>query len=176
MKTREIALKHFAENPHAKDDAIAKGMVLMREELRESHRYEYRDGETRCWVCREGWHSAQVTRCTGFAAKYPRSAPSIAQVIHSEEVLYAETVKRCRALVLKRFKCPEEVTGEALAELYHTHGCDASIVEEVLNCLLPERIHTEFMGLMALERERSRAAQKKEIITVQTSTQHDKRS
>ena len=172
-RLRELALSYFAEHPEAKADATAKGLVLMREEWRESHRYEYRGGETKCWVCGESWHAKEMTRCGGFRARYPLShcveRGVIGQMLYNEEVLYAETTARCRALVLARFTRPEEVTGEALAELYHTHGCDSSIVEEVLDCRLPESVHTEFMGLMDKERARSRAAQKKEIITARTT-------
>ena len=165
---RDIALEYFDAHPEAKADATAKGMALMREHWRKSHHYEHRNGETKCWVCGESWYAKQMTRRTGFAAKYPRPDTSIEGTIRREEVLYDETVKRCRALVMARFTHPEEVTGEALAELYHTHGCDSSIVEEVLDCRLPESVHTEFMGLMDKERARSRAAQKKEIITART--------
>lgn len=162
---RRIALEYFVQHPEAKAAATAKGAVLMREDWRKSHRYEYRDGETKCWVCGESWYAKQMTRCAGFAAKYPRPATSIEGTILREEVMYDEAVKRCSALVLARFTRPEEVTGEALGELYHTHGCDSSIVEEVLECRLPESVHADFLGLMDKERARSRAAQKKVIIT-----------
>jgi hypothetical protein len=163
---KQIAAAYFSAHPEAKDAATAKGMVLMREDWRKSHRYEYCDGETKCWVCGESWYANQMTRCTGFAAKYPRPDTSIEGTIRREEVLYDETVTRCRALVLARFARPEEVTGEAMTDLYHTHGCDSSIVEEVLDCRLPESVHSEFMSLMDKERARSRAAQVKKIITI----------
>lgn len=166
VSSRELALSYFAAHTEAKADATAKGLFLMRVDLRKSHNYEFLNGETKCWVCGESWHAKELTRCAGFTSKYPRPDTSTEEIIRREEMLYDETVKRCRKLVLARFTRPEEVTGEALAKLYHTHGCDSSIVEEVLDSRLPENIHAEFMELMDKERARSRAAQKKEIITV----------
>jgi len=165
---KSIALKYFDLHPEAKADATAKGDALMRNELSKTHRYAHRDGETSCWVCGENWCAKRLNRCPGFAAKYPRKETTISGTILSEELLYSETMKRCRAIVLARFTRPEEVTGESLAELYHTHGCDSSIVEEALDCQLAESIHTDFMALMNKERARSRAAQKKAVITVQS--------
>ena len=60
-RSRELALSYFAAHPEAKADATAKGLVLMREDWRKSHRYEYRDGETKCWVCGESWHAKEMT-------------------------------------------------------------------------------------------------------------------
>jgi alanyl-tRNA synthetase len=136
----------------------------MREELHASHHYEYKNNDTKCWVCGQSFYEKALTRCSGF--KSEKKACSIENVILDEEASYARTLEKCHLLVLKRFTKPEDVTSENLAELYHTYGCDSSIVEEVLNCRLPESIHTGFMLLMDKERARSKAAQIKQIITV----------
>ena len=165
MKTfREIAVEYFDSHPEAKAELVRKGSALLRAEFRASHRYRHENGETHCWICGESWNAKQITRCAGFSAKYPRQDTSIEGSIRREEVLYDETLTRCRALVLTRFNKPEDVTGEALAELYHTHGCDSSIVEEVMSCRLPETVHAEFMDLMNKERNKSRAARKVVIV------------
>ena len=163
---RNLVLKYFEDHPEAKRAAEGKGAFLMREEFRASHHYSHQNGQTSCRVCGESFYAKPLSRCPGFAAKYPREDNSIERCILNEELLYEKTLRHCRALVLKRFSSPAEVTAQALVDLWHTHGCDSSIIEEVLDCRLDESIHAEFMSLMDLERRRSRDAQIKKVITV----------
>jgi hypothetical protein len=165
---RQTVFDYFESHPAAKSEMIRKTNPRLYSEWEASHHYEYKNGETKCWVCGD-IHSVRPTRrCPGFEAKYPRHDTGVEGTIQREEVLYMETLKRCRSLVLKRFPRWEDVTGESLAELYHTHGCDPSIVEEVFDCNLPESVHTDFMKMMDKERDRSRSAQVKKVIMVQS--------
>lgn len=167
-KLRQIAIDYFEAFPEAKKRLIDIGYIQLRPEFILTHRFEHKNGETKCWVCGQDYYSKTLSRCGGFEEKYPRpEKPSIQTVIKGEEDLYFSTLERCKKLVLETFEKVEDINAESLAVLYHTHGCDPSVVEEVLDCRISEKIHEEFMFLMNKERERSRAAIKKEIIRVQ---------
>jgi hypothetical protein len=161
---------YFESHPEAKANIIAKGKVLLRREWKNTHRFEYRNGETKCWVCGQDWYddASEMKICLGFQKpKDLDMQQHIVDVIVREEKLYSRTLSRCRDLVKKTFSVPEQVNAEALAMLYTTHGCDPSTVEDVLDCRIPEHVHSQYMELIERERALSRAAQKKEIITVQ---------
>lgn len=59
------------------------------------------------------------------------------------------------------------MNGETLAILHHTHGYDPETVARIVG--VPTKILEDYRAAMETERAHSRAAQVKEIITVQTT-------
>jgi hypothetical protein len=59
------------------------------------------------------------------------------------------------------------MSGETLAILHHTHGYDPETVDGVVP--VPPQIMTDYYTAMETERDRSRAAIVREVITVRTT-------
>lgn len=59
------------------------------------------------------------------------NADYVAGIIRGEEEKYLALLDRAPKIVTKWFK-HREVTGETLAQLWHTHGLDVSVVEAVI--------------------------------------------
>lgn len=169
-RSRQIALEYFGSHPEAKADAMRKGMMLMRPEWHASHRYEYKNGETKCWVCGQDWHAKDLKRCPGFKRTEPEEAPTkIKRVLADEYRLYMDTIARCERMVRREHKDWSTLTGEKIAVLHHTHGCGVEELEWILDSSIPRQLRSDYEAVMETERARSRAAQVKEVITVRTT-------
>jgi hypothetical protein len=173
---RQIAIDYFNAHPEAKKVAIEKGNLLLQNEWRATHHFEYdvKTKETRCWVCGQFWYGL-VNRCPGFGVKdsvsvvgslsNPIVVQNIKDVLRRETELYERTIKECSKMVLKKFKNIDEITGKEMAHLHTTYGCDPEILEDILKDEVTHEQREQYNIWMEKERSLSRASQVKEIIT-----------
>lgn len=88
----------------------------------------------------------------------------IEDVIFKEESNYFKLVKNAEKIV-KNIKF-EDLTGELLCKLHHTHGIDPCIVEDILNRDLPSKLHDEYRVEYEKHKNTGKLGLKKEIIQV----------
>lgn len=93
---------------------------------------------------------------------------SIESVIAREEKQFEKVLERAKKLATEIDVA--KLTGEELAVLHHTHGVDPSMLEVALmeagKPTPSQEAHDAYQSAMATERARSKAAQKKEVISV----------
>lgn len=106
-----------------------------------------------------------------------KDCPNPVKLRTAKEVLARESELLNRLLVRSQKEVPRLVkklglSGETLAVLHHTHGCDPEAVTMALDAEHPDLAATvnslmpDYELAMQRERERSRAAHKSEIVTV----------
>jgi alanyl-tRNA synthetase len=92
--------------------------------------------------------------------------PDIADTIQGEEekafALLDKATREVPKIVAKR-----GMSGETLAVLHHTHGYDPETVDGVVS--VPPQIMADYYTAMETERDRSRAAIVREVVTVRTT-------
>jgi hypothetical protein len=121
-----------------------------------------------CGQTREGvrwdWYGTPPT-C---AARPQWADESIESVIRREEVLFEKVFARAEKIASEIDVAA--LTGEELAVLHHTHGVDPSMLEiALLSAGKPtpnQTAHDDYLAAMQRERDRSKAAHKKEIVSV----------
>lgn len=69
----------------------------------------------------------------------------IAQVIKKEEEKYISSLKRNKNMILKKYSDESKLDGKTLSFLHHTHGCDPSLVEDILELDLPQALHDDYL-------------------------------
>ena len=174
---KDIALKYFSEHPEAKTLVAKKGRFLFREEIRQSHHFEWNSKlqATVCWVCSETWNNPDLDYCSGFAKGHGLDKESgvsmpqhICNVLMSEYYLYEETIRKCETMVRKLYKSAKEATGEELAFLHTTHGCDPETFQAIMGEDIPREVYDKYRQCMEEEKALSRSAIKREVITAIT--------
>jgi len=88
--------------------------------------------------------------------------PDVADVIHGEEQR-AFTVLDRAAKDVPTIVAKHGMSGETLAMLHHTHGYDPETVDGVVT--VPTDVMADYHTAMERERERSRCAQVKEVVS-----------
>jgi len=83
----------------------------------------------------------------------PHNPPDVAEVIRAEEERYRKLRDRNEKLIKAQYHDPAQLTGKTLAMLHHTHGCDPTMVEDILGIGLPEPLHDEYMIVYSRHRE-----------------------
>jgi len=93
---------------------------------------------------------------------------SIESVIAREEKLFEKVLDRAKKLAAEIDV--SALTGDSLAVLHHTHGVDPTMLEAALilagKPTPTQAAHDEYQTVMLVERARSKASQKKQIISV----------
>ncbi|NBR91252.1 MAG: hypothetical protein EBS68_15335, partial [Rhodobacteraceae bacterium] len=138
MSLRDVALAYFDAHPEAKREVERKGLLALRAQAKATHRFEYRGGQTRCWVCGQDWHAADMPRCRGFQRNEPEGiVAKVDRVLTAEHQLYLATIARCEALVRREHSDWSTLTGEQVAVLHHTHGCGREELEWIFESDMP---------------------------------------
>lgn len=87
--------------------------------------------------------------------------------LYAEEVKFLKLLERAEKEVPRIIKKLGGMSGETLAILHHTHGYDPETVDGVVP--VPSHIMADYHTAMETERERSRAAIVRKVVTVQTT-------
>lgn len=155
----QIARDYFNARPEAKAEVIKKGKWLLRPERLKTHRFEHRNGQTKCWICGQDWYAKEMIRCPGFKREEAESMPeTIKRVLADEHRLYQDTIARCERTVRREHQDWSTLTGEKIAVLHHTHGCGPEELEWLLDSSMPVQLRRDYEAAMEVERGRSRTA------------------
>lgn len=87
--------------------------------------------------------------------------------LYAEEVKFLKLLERAEKEVPRIIKKLGGMSGETLAVLRHTHGYDPETVDGVVN--VPTQIIADYHAAMETERDRSRAAIVREVVTARTT-------
>ena len=165
--TRQIATEYFDKHPEQKREFMKKAKASMRGEWKKTHRFEYKNDQTKCRICGQDWYSKEMEPCAGFQPAQSEDTPDkIKRILLEEEIQYRESVKKARKLIEKDHKDWSTLTGKKLAVLHHTHGCGIEEIEWIFNDSIPKKLKEDYEKEMEIEKERSRKARKTEVIVV----------
>lgn len=136
------------------------------------HRFGASAPWTRCIHCdqtREELDDWLQPKLGGYGYKQcPKyKATDIKGTLYAEEVKFLKLLERAEKEVPRIIKKLGGMSGETLAILHHTHGYDPETVDGVVP--VPSHIMTDYHTAMETERERSRAAIVRKVVTVQTT-------
>jgi len=167
-----IVRRFFSEHPEHMD-GVKRATLAYHANHREAGAHyfagSWREAPCRwCGQTREGvrwdWYGKPPT-CE---ARPKWADESIDSVIAREEKLFEKVLDRAKKLASEIDVAA--LTGGELAILHHTHGVDPSMLEAALMLAgkptPTQAAHDGYQTAMATERARSKAAQKKEIISV----------
>ena len=136
------------------------------------HRFGASAPWTRCIHCdqtREELDDWLQPKLGGYGYKQcPKyKATDIKGTLYAEEVKFLKLLERAEKEVPRIIKKLGGMSGETLAILHHTHGYDPETVDGVVP--VPSHIMADYHTAMETERERSRAAIVRKVVTVQTT-------
>lgn len=167
-RSRQIALKYFRENPEARDGVLKAYHAYNVPHFRcdqKAHNFGSSLRESACQWCGRTREQVRWDELPPECAKRP-PVPEIEDAILGEErkafALISRAENEAPKLVAKL-----GMNGETLAVLHHTHGYDPETVASIV--AVPPQMLADYHAAMQAERARSRAAQVKEVITVQTT-------
>lgn len=162
---RFIVTKYFEEHPEAKDGVMKAYYAYRAPHFRlepKGHNFSNGARESKCSWC---GRSRELVRHDDLPAECQKrpEMPDVADVIRGEEeaahVLIGKAERDANKLVAKM-----GMSGETLAVLHHTYGHDPETVATVID--VPPQTLADYHAAMEEEKARSRAAQKKTVVTV----------
>lgn len=165
---RLIADKYFEEHPDAKDGVLKAWYAYHAPHFRvipemPLHNFTNGSRKSKCVWCGRSRelvrHDEQPAQC----GKRP-VIREIKDVLHEEAVQAFALAERAKTEVPKLVG-KMGMTGETLAMLHHTYGHDPETVATVID--VPPQMLADYHAAMETEKHRSRAAQKKTLITAQ---------
>lgn len=166
---RSIASNYFGEHPDAKDEVMKAYFAYHTQHIRDNPVAHNFAGPWRDCECQWCGRSRELVRWDDLPAQCQNrpELPDIAATIQAEEekafALLDKATREVPKLVAKL-----GMSGETLAVLHHTHGYDPETVDGVVN--VPPQIMADYHAAMEAERDRSRAAIVREVVTVRTTS------
>ena len=162
-----ICRDYFVAHPEAKDGVMKAYFAYHAGHFRgepKGHNFTSGAPWSQCQWCKRSREMVRHDGLSGECQERPASADTlIADVILGEEQRAFALLAKAEQIVPKIVE-KIGMSGETLAVLHHTHGYDPETVSNVVD-VLPEMI-TKYHDVMMREQDRSRAAIKREIITV----------
>lgn len=165
---RTIVTKYFEENPESKDGVMKAWYAYHAPHFRvmpglSLHNFTNGSRESKCVWCGRSRelvrHDEQPAQCGNRPV-----IREIKDVLHEEALHFFELLRRAETEVPKLLS-KMGMSGETLAVLHHTYGHDPEIVLPAIE-FAPFR--ADYEAAMERESVRSRAAQKKTVITCET--------
>ena len=165
---RPIVEKYFEEHPDAKDEVKKAYFAYHTQHIRDNpgaHNFAgpWRDCE--CAWCGRSRESVRWDDLPAQCQKRPE-LPDIADTIRGEEEKAFSLLEKATREVSK-IVAKLGMSGNTLAILHHTHGYDPETVDSVVP--VPPHIMADYHATMETERERSRVAIVREVVTVRTT-------
>lgn len=162
---RSVLTKYFEEYPEAKDGVMKAYYAYHVPHFRlepKAHNFPNGSRESQCSWCSRSRELVRHDELPAECQQRPEIM-DVAYVIRSEEEnAFALFVKSERDI--KKLLAKMGLSGETLAVLYHTYGHDPETVAAIID--VPPQILADYHAAMETEKQRSRAAQKKTIVTV----------
>ena len=165
---RPIVDKYFEEHLDAKDEVMKAYFAYHTQHIRDNPGAHNFAGPWRDCECQWCGRSRELVRWDDLPAQCQNrpELPDIAATIQGEEekafVLLDKATREVPKIVAKL-----GMSGETLAVLHHTHGYDPETVDGVVN--VPPQIMADYQAAMETERDRSRAAIVREVVTARTT-------
>lgn len=161
--SREIALKYFREHPEARRGLILKGLQFdkPKEAPKTPHQFTSVAPWGTCVYCQVKREESQSDVCSD-----AKTAKEISEIIKLEEVKYFDLLNKNTVLVQTKYSDVSKLTGEILSRLHHTHGCDPTMVEDILCIQLPESLHDEYLSNYQRHGQTGRGGLNKPVIKV----------
>lgn len=165
---RSIVEKYFEGHPDAKDEVMKAYFAYHTQHIRDNPGAHNFTGPWRDCECQWCGRSRELVRWDDLPAQCQKrpELPDIADTIRGEEekafALLDKATREVPKLVAKL-----GMSGETLAVLHHTHGYDPETVDGVVN--VPPQIMADYHTAMETERDRSRAAIVREVVTARTT-------
>jgi len=135
--------------------------------LQTTSRRPFFDGPYRDSVCKWCGRSRELVRHDDLPAgclnRPDHADDDIADVIQREELRFWALLDKANLYVPKLVE-KMGMSGETLSILHHTHGYDPECVSAIVN--VPKQLMEEYHAKMEDERDRSRAAIVRNVITV----------
>ena len=168
LHLRSMASNYFSEHPAAKDEVMKAYFAYHTQHIRDNPGAHNFAGPWRDCECQWCGRSRELVRWDDLPPQCQKrpEPPDIADTIRGEEekafALLDKANREVPKLVAKL-----GMKGETLAVLYHTHGYDPETVDGVVP--VPPQIMEDYHTAMETERDRSRAAIVREVVTVRTT-------
>ena len=162
-----IAQQFFVDHPEERDNVLKAHYAYhtghsRHEPLPQAHYFPGEPRTSQCVWCKRSREDVRWDNLPPQCQQRPRTAfPQIRQTLLHEEHKAHQAIDRASSVV-KRVVTKRGMSGDTLAFLHHTHGCDPETVASIVD--VPEPMLTEYFALMEVERERSRSAIVREII------------
>lgn len=165
---RSITTEYFDNNKNAKDEVIKAFFAYHTYHPRHHEGAHHFDGPYRDCHCLWCGRSREMVRWDDLPAQCQNrpNLPDISATIKNEEekafLLLKRAVNDVPKIIAKL-----GMSGKTLAILHHTHGYDPEIVDSVVS--VPPQMMSDYYSEMEVERNRSRNATVREIITVRST-------
>lgn len=135
------------------------------------HNFTNGSRESKCVWCGRSREMVRHDELDARCQKRPKEIKSIKDVLREEEEHAMALADRAQKDVPK-LVAKMGMTGETLAVLHHTYGHDPETVATVID--VPPQVLADYHAAMEMEKVRSRAAQKKTVVTVKTELHNEK--
>lgn len=165
---RPSVAKYFEDHSVAKDEVMKAYFAYHTQHIRDHPGAHNFAGPWRDCECHWCGRNRERVRWDDLPAKCQKrpDLPDIADAIQGEEekafALLAKATREVPKIVAKL-----GMSGETLAILHHTHGYDPETVDGVVP--VPSQIMADYHTAMEEERDRSRAAIVREVISLRTA-------
>jgi hypothetical protein len=165
---RPIVEKYFEQHPDAKDEVMKAYFAYHTQHIRDNPGAHNFAGPWRNCECQWCGRSRELVRWDDLPAQCQKrpELPDIADTIRGEEEKAFALLDKATREVL-RLVAKLGMSGETLAVLHHTHGYDPETVDGVVS--VPPQIMADYHTAMETERDRSRAAIVREVVTARTT-------
>ena len=165
---RPIVEKYFEQHPDAKDEVVKAYFAYHTTHIRDNPGVHNFNGPWRDCECQWCGRSRELVRWDDLPAQCQQrpDLPDIADVIRAEEEKAWALLKKAESDVPRVVK-KMGMNGETLAVLHHTCGYDPETVDGVVK--VPQQVMADYYTAMETERDRSRAAIVRAVITVRAT-------
>ena len=165
---KQIVNEYFNAHPEEKDGVLKAWYAYHAPHFRVMldlplHNFTSSQRFSKCMWCGRSREMVRHDEESGQCSKRP-------EIREIKEVLHDECVKANALYELAKTEVPKLIrkmgmTGETVAILHHTYGYDPETVAGIVD--VPPQVMADYHTEMEVERNRSRNAQVKQVITVQ---------
>jgi len=167
MNNREIAVKYFEEYPEKKDEVLKAYYAYHTPHFSLdtiSHNFAGILKSSKCIWCGRSRELVRWDDLPYECLKRP-VIPEIRDIILDEELKYFKLLDKAETIIPKILKkLGGKIDGNILSILHHTHGYEPEVVAAIVK--VPNDVLNSYEVAMEIEKQKSKSAHKKEIITV----------